>query len=72
MTKTAPFHERSLVTPHDPALARDRAVIPASMDAPPAVFHDNDTCPDGRQVPADAREPGDGGYERCPICAQLD
>ena len=37
-----------------------------------AMYHDNDACPMGREVPVDRRVPGDGGYSRCPQCAVID
>jgi hypothetical protein len=37
-----------------------------------AIYHDNDACPTGREIPVDRRAAGDGGYSRCPECAAIE
>jgi hypothetical protein len=39
-------------------------------DAAHRVFHDNDACAPGRDIPANERRPGTAGYRRCDVCAQ--
>lgn len=32
------------------------------------VYHDNDSCPEGKKIKKSNREPGTGGLRRCVIC----
>lgn len=32
------------------------------------VYHNDDTCPPGRDIPAHERKPGTGGYRLCEDC----
>ena len=32
------------------------------------VYHNDDTCPSGRDIPANERRPGKGGYRLCLHC----
>lgn len=32
------------------------------------VYHNNSTCPAGRDIPAHERKPGKGGYRLCDDC----
>lgn len=32
------------------------------------VYHNNDTCPPGRDIPEHERRRGDGGYRLCEDC----
>jgi hypothetical protein len=36
------------------------------------VYHDNNACPPGREVPSWERRSGTGGYRLCNDCARLD
>jgi len=38
----------------------------------PDVYHDHDTCPAGKQIPAHNRASGKNGYRRCKLCKDLD
>lgn len=45
-----------------------------SPEYPPAhreVYHDKDTCPDGKRIKAWHRESGTGGKKPCLECAKL-
>jgi hypothetical protein len=35
------------------------------------VYHNNRRCPSGRDIPADERRPGTGGYLLCEECKKL-
>jgi hypothetical protein len=34
------------------------------------VYHDNNACAPGRDIPANERRPGTGGYRRCDVCQE--
>lgn len=34
------------------------------------VYHNNDACPPGRDIPAHERRNGDGGYRLCKDCGE--
>jgi len=34
------------------------------------VYHNNNTCPPGRDIPQNERRPGKGGYRECKDCAE--
>jgi hypothetical protein len=36
------------------------------------VYHDNDACPPGRDIPQGERRPGRNGYRLCNDCDSLD
>jgi len=55
MPGTAPFH--SINEPKKPADKR--------------VHHNNSACPPGRDIPANERRPGTGGYRLCHDCDHL-
>lgn len=35
------------------------------------VYHDHETCPDGKRIKAIHRKVGDGGKKRCKECIKL-
>jgi hypothetical protein len=35
------------------------------------VYHNNTSCPSGRDIPQGERRPGRGGYRLCEHCARL-
>ena len=35
------------------------------------IYHDNDRCFPGRDIPQHERVPGDEGYRRCVECARI-
>jgi hypothetical protein len=35
------------------------------------VYHNNSTCPPGRDIPTDERRPGNMGYRLCEDCDRL-
>ena len=44
----------------------------SSNPADPDVWHDEDTCPPGRQIPARNRVPGKGeGNRKCKKCIEI-
>jgi hypothetical protein len=43
----------------------------ASKPADKRVHHNNDACPPGRDIPANERRSGTGGYRLCNDCANL-
>jgi hypothetical protein len=40
----------------------------AKKSADQRVYHDNDACPPGRDIPAHERRAGTGGYRYCQDC----
>lgn len=42
----------------------------SSNPSDPDVYHDNDDCPAGKQIPSYNRVPGTGGYRRCQRCVE--
>jgi hypothetical protein len=34
------------------------------------VYHNNSACPPGRDIPANERRPGTGGYRLCKDCTE--
>jgi hypothetical protein len=34
------------------------------------VYHDNSACAPGRDIPANERRAGQGGYRYCEVCAE--
>lgn len=35
------------------------------------VYHNNNACPSGRDIPRQERLPGNGGYRQCKHCKRL-
>jgi hypothetical protein len=44
------------------------SVNEASKPAVNRVYHDNDQCKAGRDIPKNERRPGRGGYRHCVDC----
>jgi hypothetical protein len=44
------------------------SVNEASKPADKRVYHDNDQCRAGRDIPQHERRPGTGGYRHCNDC----
>jgi len=51
-----------------PATFDFHSVNEANKPVDKRVFHNNTTCPAGRDIPAHERLPGDGGYRHCDVC----
>jgi hypothetical protein len=47
------------------------SVNEAKKPADKRVYHNNDRCPSGRDIPKDERRPGKGGYRECDNCKKL-
>jgi hypothetical protein len=46
------------------------SVNETSKPASQRVYHNNDACPPGRDIPSWERRPGTGGYRLCDDCAR--
>ena len=47
------------------------AVNEENKPANQRVYHNNDKCPPGRDIPSWERKPGTGGYRLCEDCDKL-
>ncbi len=55
MAKTSPFH----------------SINEAEKPREDRVYHDNDSCPSGRDIPRWERVAGTASYRLCKLCAHL-
>lgn len=55
-----------------PKVAAFYSVNEAKKPAASQVHHDNSACPPGRDIPANERRSGTGGYRLCHDCAERD
>jgi hypothetical protein len=44
------------------------SVNEAKKPADKRVYHNNDKCPQGKEIPKNERDPGPGGYRLCERC----
>jgi hypothetical protein len=51
-----------------PRITAFHSVNEIAKPADKRVYHDNSTCPPGRDIPREVRRPGTGGYGRCHQC----
>jgi hypothetical protein len=51
-------------------VAEFHSINEANKPAATRVYHNNDTCPPGRDIPAAERRTGTGGYRLCEDCAK--
>ena len=70
MAKIAPWHPAGKAFTMGESLVGGEDMI-GGGDAE-QLYHDNDACPMGREIPEARRAPGDGGYSRCPECAAIE
>lgn len=54
-----------------PKVAAFYSINETKKPATDRVHHDNSACPPGRDIPANERRPGMGGYRLCDDCARL-
>lgn len=54
-----------------PKVVAYRSVTQAAKPAAHRIYHDNDRCFPGRDIPQHQRLEGDGGYRLCSDCARL-
>lgn len=43
----------------------------SSNSSDPDVYHDQDNCPSGQQIPSANRLSGTGGYSKCKHCQDM-
>lgn len=54
-----------------PTVPAYRSVTQAAKREEHRIYHDNDRCFPGRDIPQHQRLEGDGGYRLCADCARL-
>jgi hypothetical protein len=71
------FSNRSIITFEGgqkamPKVAPFYSVNEAAKPLRHRVYHDNNNCPPGRDIPKNEQRPGTGGYRLCENCQKLD
>jgi hypothetical protein len=53
-----------------PKVAEFYSINEAKKPLEKRVYHDNNACAPGRDIPANERQPGKGGYRHCDDCTR--